>query len=591
MRSKIQRIISAMLCLTFLAACSPQGGAPQTTPQASTPNAATTAPDSSKEPSEQGVLPDYLNLDGYRPIVKEGMEAGFTMAGRVKDADNVSKPEDTWFYKFIDQKLNINLESIEQVKDSAVKDRLALMFASNELPDLMLAFALSTDDLVKYGMGEGQLLALNNYITPELTPTLYALKQELPDAFALATAPDGNLYTIPNMLDTETAYSATSFVNMNWLKGVGLEMPQTLDEYIDMLRAFKDKDPGGVGKDNVIPLGGSYGIDDPRKTLLYAYGFDGADADGVMPAIREGKVVVPAFDPIFGEYLKTMRTLYDEGLIARDFFTLDTTQTRAIASEQRNGVINGIFPYNYVPESFQDWQCLSPLTSPYSTTPVWTGPNKYEIGNIVISSKAENPELIMRFIDWMYTTEGSVYHYNGPSTKAVDDLVDSNYKGWYLEDGISSEFYANMLDENNPYQNNYAVIVGEILLFAGGKTSDRRNNAENFQELFGAEKIGTVLSLENGDGFARQSNNEAVKPFYTSGYPRYVYMDEDTSQQVNDLYHVINNFVIKESTKFITGLRPLEQLEQYFEELKSLGIEEYRQFYADAYQAYSDAEK
>ena len=44
------------------------------------------------------------------------------------------------------------------------------------------------------------------------------------------------------------------YINQQWLDALGLEMPQTVDEYYETLMAFRDKDPNGNGEQDEIPL-------------------------------------------------------------------------------------------------------------------------------------------------------------------------------------------------------------------------------------------------------------------------------------------------------------------------------------------------
>jgi hypothetical protein len=39
--------------------------------------------------------------------------------------------------------------------------------------------------------------------------------------------------------------------------------------------------------------------------------------------------------------------------------------------------------------------------------------------------------------------------------------------------------------------------------------------------------------------------------------------------------------------KFITGARPLDEFDNYLQELDKLGFQEYQQYYVDAYAVYS----
>ena len=65
--------------------------------------------------------------------------------------------KENWFVKFIEEKLNINLE-IEEVNTSTYEERRNLMLASNDLPDIILNMHLSANDMVTYGMDGQQFL-------------------------------------------------------------------------------------------------------------------------------------------------------------------------------------------------------------------------------------------------------------------------------------------------------------------------------------------------------------------------------------------------------------------------------------------------
>ena len=62
---------------------------------------------------------------------------------------------------------------------------------------------------------------------------------------------------------------------------------------------------------------------------------------------------------------------------------------------------------------------------------------------------------------------------------------------------------------------------------------------------------------------------------------QYVYFDEETAIQVQDLQTVIRNYVTTETAKFITGARSLDEFDAYLEELEAIGVDEYLQYYKD----------
>ena len=65
-----------------------------------------------------------------------------------------------------------------------------------------------------------------------------------------------------------------------------------------------------------------------------------------------------------------------------------------------------------------------------------------------------------------------------------------------------------------------------------------------------------------------------------------MYLDAESSAKYTDLYTVISNYVDTETAKFVVGQRPLEELDQFSEELKSMNIEEYQKLCHDYYADY-----
>ena len=71
-----------------------------------------------------------------------------------------------------------------------------------------------------------------------------------------------------------------------WLTKLGLQEPQTLDEFYDMLKAFKEKDPNGNGQKDEYAWGGvgTAGI------VNYLRGSFGLNYHGYRSGERKGPV-------------------------------------------------------------------------------------------------------------------------------------------------------------------------------------------------------------------------------------------------------------------------------------------------------------
>ena len=72
---------------------------------------------------------------------------------------------------------------------------------------------------------------------------------------ACTTMPDGHRYTMPTSgIAPWIGLNRIGAINTDWLEAVDMEVPTTLDEFKDVLVAFKTKDPNGNGQADEIPL-------------------------------------------------------------------------------------------------------------------------------------------------------------------------------------------------------------------------------------------------------------------------------------------------------------------------------------------------
>lgn len=516
--------------------------------------------------------------------------------GSTSDANTISiavradptysnKPEDTWFWPWMTQASGLNFE-IEQVLSTAISDKKNLMFVSGDIPDVMIGFGFSTSQLVKYGQTEGQLLALNDYITPEIMPYLYQWFQDYPEYAALCTAPDGNIYSFPCIMAYNPGNSERFFWNTTWLEEAGKEIPNTLDEFIDVLYAMKEARPDSY------PLGGGANGDDPRSYILNAMGYLAPMSNndkGYNVAVRDGEMVIPGADELYEEFLKIMHQLYVDEIINPSFFSMEKTAIDAMVAEDKTGAIP-IYSYLATPEAekFQQWTSGYPLTSEWNDTKQWLLASTMNVGGCVVSADCENPELVCRWIDFFFGDLGHLYQWNGPAANNDDCM---GLTGGYVigENGAST--YVDVT--NGTYESNlvrnYAQMMGFFNVFgARGHALGNPDKTELniMQEFYGAEQTERTWDMNNGDQHYRYSMLQAITPYEVGGYPYIIYFDDETNNILSDLSSVINPYIETETAKFITGVRDLSEFDSYLEELKALDIESYLGYYQEAYAAF-----
>ena len=99
----------------------------------------------------------------------------------------------------------------------------------------------------------------------------------------------------------------------------------------------------------------------------------------------------------------------------------------------------------------------------------------------------------------------------------------------------------------------------------------------------------SIFDDDNWDHHWRVTQTNAMKDYLTFIVLPSVYLTTEQKETIDDLTTVLDNYITQESAKFIDGSRSLDEFDTYQEELKSMGIEEYRQIYRDAYADFIEA--
>src|SRR5699024_6196106 len=101
-----------------------------------------------------------------------------------------------------------------------------LALGSGELPDAFFLAQLTNSDLLKYG-DQGMFIPLNDLID-EYAPNLTALMDEDPSIRKAITFPDGNIYSMPALIEEDflsLRLSARPWINEEWLDELDMDIP------------------------------------------------------------------------------------------------------------------------------------------------------------------------------------------------------------------------------------------------------------------------------------------------------------------------------------------------------------------------------
>ncbi|MEG0494306.1 MAG: extracellular solute-binding protein, partial [Clostridia bacterium] len=215
--------------------------------------------------------------------------------------------------------------------------------------------------------------------------------------------PDGKIYYIP-MLSNASTLSHTLHLNVQWLKNLGLREPTTLDEYYDVLVAFRDNDANGNGdQTDEIPL--TVKRADYLKLMGSLWNLDlwnGYHLDA------EGNVQSSYASENYRAYLTYMNKLYSEGLLDPEFASNSTDILTNYCSQDRMGSMYGYTTDGYTmvknnPNYTGDaiYLAMKPFSSEYSDGFYWSNDPINSLFGITRDCK--DPENAFKFLDFCFS--------------------------------------------------------------------------------------------------------------------------------------------------------------------------------------------
>ena len=545
MKKRFQKTAAIVLAVSMavsLAACGKQ--AEETGNAGSAANTENTGNADTQASSGTGSV--EVNETGY-PITSE--EITVTAAGPLP-----SGCEDWSQLAVIDEyanRLGIRLDC--DFYETDWETQLTLKVAGDELPDMLIGCSMNVSDVNEWG-GEGYFLDLSQYM--DLMPNLKAYFDQYPELEAYCTTSDGHIYGLPKLKVDMTDRLTRSFINKQWLDNLGLSMPTSIDEYYDVLVAFKEQDANGNGDpDDEIPLlftSDSGGYTALEKTLLDAYGIFTTDPNYVLQADESGKVELANINDTYKEYLKFMHRLYAEGLMEQEAFTITGDE---ITTKQQGDVYGsfgcGSAPFVMANKDISydaNWMALSGMSS--ELHPKREASIASPVQNsilVAVNGNTEYPEALARFIDYFYTEEGmlsATKGYDGVTFDMVqDDLLGTEVPEMRIPDGYTS-------GEEFRYK---GAILNEALNLVE-KNIDRQAMFESDREVLEkpefVEKYGWAARVIDAFKSDDVTGVEA--------YPVVSYTSDEVEER-GAVYKDITTYLKQARAQFITGELDLDK--------------------------------
>lgn len=239
--------------------------------------------------------------------------------------------KDGALYNFYKDIIGVGLVSpyVEWNGGTTYQEQLNLRIASGEMPDIFLPVDGMETDLIK----NGALLDLTDLL-PEKAPHLWdAIPEEVWDIMrSYDPSGNGRIYMIPTVVDYPMS---GGIIRQDWLDAVGLPMPTTQEEFVNVLRAFKTQDPNGNGQADEIPTGGRL----EARWMDHLFSMYGIAIWEGNPQwdIYDGELTYAGVTQNMKDALQFISELYKEGLIDQETLLNDKAAWEGKLASNRVG--------------------------------------------------------------------------------------------------------------------------------------------------------------------------------------------------------------------------------------------------------------
>lgn len=431
-------------------------------------------------------------------------------------------------------------------------EALNLLLASGNLPDIIETDWISRnpDTMIKQNV----IQPLNDIIK-KYAPNLKEYYEKNPDIAIAAKTDSGHYYAFPFVREGDKLLNVSGFyMRGDWLKELGLETPETLDEWETVLTAFKEKKGAtGVivtGSKSLLNLASGYSIDD---------GF----------YVEDGKVKYGIIDSRFGEFLGRMNRWYQTGLIDKNVPTIEAKYVNACMLDGRAGVSfgaggsgMGVLLTSAKANGNSNYSLVA-VKAPVETKGEIPKFSNRELelsskGAAAITSSCKNIELAAKFLDYSYSEEGAMLNNFGIEGESYT-MIDGNPE------------YTEKIT-NDPQGLSMAQTLGMYVRSCseGPFVQDERY----IEQYYPSEDQRNALKV-----WAVNETEKRQMPLVT--------LTAEEQTEYSKIMTDFETFRDENIIAFIMGTRSVDEYDTFIKECKDRGIERAIEIYQNAYNRYT----
>lgn len=406
-----------------------------------------------------------------------------------------------------------------------------LILNGSELADIV---QLPDLDLNMEYINTGKFVPLDEYM--DYMPNFCQFLRDNPEVKASLTTEKGHIYYVPQLVLTEN-YVPCIMYNREWLKKTGKDEPTTLDEFVELLRIYKNSDMNGNGKADEIPLNLA------PEFLPYMFGpAFGLDLVSGFNVNSDNLVEYSYYNnDRFKDYLTFVNMLYTEGLLDNNYYS----STRETIKEQCAADCIGVtFDYS--------WH-MSMLYSPQYKS--YDGSSPVFSGGVPLSGTNKGYYIGRNAISGLF---GVTYN---------DNIIDS------------VKLLDYMLSEENELSYCFG-IEGESYIMKTDGTKEFTDKAQDdtYVQHMGINPIcvPSRQSVEATDALLPKWHSQLDKElqqYVRMPFPL-IYSTSYESSKNTGYSNYIAKYVEQQSNAYIMGKQSINEIDNFYSALKNMGIED-----------------
>ena len=460
---------------------------------------------------------------------------------------------ETEVYKELQKRTGVTIDFIHPAAGSD-NEQFNVMLASGDLPDVIERDWSSYIGAEEKAAEDGILMDITEYVNDYAPNMVKFIEKEVPDAKRWITTND-RYYIIPS-LEADKKYVTTigMLIRQDLLDKYGLEMPKTIADWENVLRTFKEN-------------GVKYPLSLNKNHLKWYSVFECAYGVTETFLQRDGRITYGYIEPEMKDFVITMKRWFEEGLVDPDMLTMDEVAFNGKVLNGDAGAWVGSVDdiavkekglKEVVPDANIVGAPYMSLNEGEDCKVVYLNRRDgYTYANAAgITTSNKHPKATIKMFDYLFTDEGAElmnYGVEGKSYEMVDgkptftELITNN------SDGLST-------------------------LEARGLWT--RYNGPGRVELGYMDQVHAEPDQKNA---AQMWSDQAVKYDHAAVWRACYKLTADEADELTEVTSQFTTFATENFSKFIMGLRPIEEWDAFVADLKAMGVDRAIEIYQTAY--------